>query len=177
MTPESELADMYRALHAQGVFLGLTWRLHLKTARKFFSCTALPVLDYGCGPRGGLAEALGDLVIPYDPFIPEFSADPWSRKPGGVFSSDVLEHMPVRQVDDLLEKICDTPSVRRVLAVVSVRPANKTIPNGVNMHLTVCPPEWWEGLFDDGLGRRFNREWVRFDSHRKDVTLAYSAGS
>lgn len=170
---ESLLPTLYRDMHADGAFHGRGWESHRSLISEFFVPGTRPILDFGCGPLGGLSADLGDEAIPYDPYLKKFSADPWVLLPRGVFSCDVLEHLTVPMLRDFAERVLTTPTVRRVLLVVSTRAANKVMPNGMNAHLTVHPPDWWIGFFAATIGRRFTLDRCHADCVGSDCTLAY----
>ena len=101
------------------------------------------ILDFGCGPLGGLVEKLGTgSVISYDPYVPKVATPPWNRNFDVLFSSDVLEHLTLQDVRAFAK------NVRRsrpqfVFLNISTRRADKTFSNGRNVHLTVHPMNWW----------------------------------
>ena len=135
----------YLRLHQQGVFVGKTYLRYLDLFERYVTPLAgRRVLDYGCGPCGGLANELGEQVIPYDPYVSEFQDDPWDKSFQVVFSSDVLEHLYVAQIHEFLQKV-KAKNPEHVFLSVSLRAANKTLDNGVNVHLTVEPAAWWLG--------------------------------
>lgn len=170
---EARLPGMYRTLHAAGAFPGVMWRHHRAALAEFLTADAFPVLDFGCGPRGGLAEEYGDRAIPYDPHVPRYAGDPWDRSPGGLCSFDVLEHLTLGQLCAFGEQVYRTRSIRRVFLAVSVREARRLLPDGTNAHLTVRPLVWWRGFLDCALGRRFAVERFKYDKERRDFVITY----
>ena len=66
---------------------------------------------------------------------------PAGRQFDMVICSDVLEHVPEDEVDQLIERLFGYG--RRGLASVCCRLAKKTFADGTNMHVTVQPYEWW----------------------------------
>lgn len=174
---ERILPTLYRDMHAQGAFHGEVWKHHLPVIREFFSESVRPVLDFGCGPRGGLAEEFGSGAISYDPYVRAYAASPWGRKPAGVFSCDVLEHMTLSQLRLFVRDICRTKTIQRVLLVLSNRAANKVMPNGMNAHITVRHPLWWSGFFEFGLGSEFTAIRATADLIRQDCVFAFVRNS
>jgi len=88
------LAPMYREMHKQNKFKGVTWQLKFSDFNNAVpSLRAKTILDFGCGPLGGVAQKLGERVISYDPYVEEFSSEPWGKDFSVIHSSDVLEHM------------------------------------------------------------------------------------
>jgi hypothetical protein len=158
----------------QLAFKGDTWRAHLAQLQQ-----AVPdlehrtILDFGCGPKAGLAAVYPGRVIPYDPYVEQFATPPWNQAIDVVFSSDVLEHMPLQQIRGFLAKVRDmAPSF--VFLVASTRHAQKLLPNGSNAHLTVKPPDWWLNLVARSLGHQYSLRMATADLLRQDVTLCFA---
>lgn len=65
----------------------------------------------------------------------------------GVFSTDMLEHIEREDVpmilDDMLGFISPDPRPTFAFFSVSCIPADKFLPDGRNVHVTMEPPEWW----------------------------------
>jgi 2-polyprenyl-3-methyl-5-hydroxy-6-metoxy-1,4-benzoquinol methylase len=118
-------------MHAKGLFPGVTWR------NVFDSFTAAildldrrTILDFGCGPRGGLAEQFGaDRVVSYDPYVEAYSASPWHRPFDVVFSSDVLEHLPEQDIEAFAAHVLRSRPQFMFLNI-STREAHKTFSTG-----------------------------------------------
>ncbi len=103
---------------------------------------ARSVLDYGCG-QSDLGRFLDqDYVefVRYDPSIPEIATLP-DRKFDLVMNTDVLEHIPESDVDDVIASIAGCS--QRVFFNISCRPAKVLLPDGQNAHLTILSPEQW----------------------------------
>ncbi len=173
------LPILYKDMHAAGVFLGDTWKSHSKTFLKFLGGdipSNAPVIDFGCGPTGGLAAGFNDLVIPHDPYVKKYSTSPFGMGARTLFSCDVLEHMTQEQLNELVDNIIGPrlhAPIQKVFLVISTRAANKTMPNGMNVHLTVQSPDWWKGYFDYTLGRTFTCTWAKSDMLKSEVVLGY----
>jgi len=60
----------------------------------------------------------------------------------GVISTDVMEHIPEEEIDEVLDLIF-SKARRFVYIGVFCGPALKLLPNGDNAHCTIKPPEWW----------------------------------
>ena len=106
-------------------------------------CTSL--LDYGCGQSNTatlLAPLLGITdVAQYDPAVVGRDTKP-TRDFHTVTCTDVLEHIPEDELDDMLIDVwgyCE-----EAIFVVALRLAGEVLPNGDNAHCTVHPKEWWE---------------------------------
>jgi hypothetical protein len=165
---------LYQAMHEVNAFQGDTWRAHLCQLREAIpDISRRTILDYGCGPKGGLTREFGTTVIPYDPYVPQFSTPPWDKSFDTVFSSDVLEHMSQAQINDFLRQV-KTASPFSVFLVASTRKAQKLLPNGANAHLTVKPAMWWLGRVQQTLGHAYTPTLATADLIRDDVTLCFS---
>ena len=108
---------------------------------------AVTLLDYGCGqgepydkyrvhdwwgvPRPAL----------YDPAVARYAARPEGSF-DGVICTDVLEHVPEAEIDGVL---AEAFGHARKFAFFSIccRPAGRCLPNGMNCHVTLREPDWW----------------------------------
>lgn len=111
------------------------------------------LLDYGCG-KGmqyefkRIHEGWGvPMPYMYDPYY-----GPHSKKPecsfDGVICTDVMEHVPTRDVRDVLRDIGDYAE-KFIFLSISTKKAKKFLPDGQNAHVTVKPSEWWDRILDD----------------------------
>lgn len=168
------LPDLYREMHAKQLFVGLTWRISYGLL-----CASIPdiksykIVDFGCGPRGGLLEELGaGQVISYDPYVKRFSTPPWNQKFDVLFSSDVLEHLPLAAIESFADNVaCCAP--KYIFLNISTRSADKTFSNGANVHLTVQPTHWWMELLNKKWQPYYRCALLR-DSH-DECTLLFQA--
>jgi len=110
------------------------------------------VLDYGCG--GGfqyshpyeIHKTWGvDVPTLYDPAFPSHDDLPKGTF-DAVLASDVLEHIPLEEVAELVSRLFNY-SEKFVWASVCCRLAKKTFEDGVNMHVTIQPFWWWQAKF------------------------------
>jgi len=160
---EEDLPGLYREMHAKRLFPGITWRGVLDLfASVVPGLERRTVLDFGCGPRGGLAEHLGaDRVVSYDPYVEAYSASPWDRPFDVVFSSDVLEHLPQADIRAFAAQVRQS-SPEYIFLNISTREAHKTFSNGANVHVTVKPTAWWRATlgvhWDDDYACRVLRD-------------------
>ncbi len=135
--------ELNRELHAGNLAFGVygkRWATLVTKLREQFECET--VLDYGCG-QGGLGHALGnpDWFFEYDPAIAGKDTPP--ARADIVICTDVLEHVEPELLDNVLADLRE--KIRKVAVFnISTRPANKTLPDGRNAHLTVEPAPWWE---------------------------------
>lgn len=148
--PTALISDEYRALqtemhlHPRGYGgKGARWADTVQwVARRF---DAHSVLDYGCG-QGTLARALegrGMVCREYDPAIAGKDALPAFADV--VVCTDVLEHIEPEKLPTVLKHI-DGLARKAIFLVVSLRDANKLLPDGRNAHLIVKPAAWWEAI-------------------------------
>lgn len=106
---------------------------------------ATTVLDYGCG-KGVLSARLSSslpqvIFYEYDPGI-KGKEEPPTFPCGVVACTDVMEHVEPQFVEPVLAHIRSL-TAKRVLFVISLRPAKALLPDGSNAHLTLQPAEWW----------------------------------
>jgi hypothetical protein len=143
MLISDEYKQANRALHeAQPEYGNMAGHLGESIARLCQNNGIGSVLDYGCG-KGTLApvlKAIGLDVAEYDPAIPGKDGEPC--KAGLVVCVDVMEHVEPNCVDDVLQHIA---GLAKSLAyfMIDNGPANKTLPDGRNAHLTVKDQAWW----------------------------------
>jgi hypothetical protein len=103
------------------------------------------VLDYGCG-QGSLVRALKALPImgvrfaEYDPAIPGKDGEPGFADL--VVCTDVLEHVEPDKLDAVLAHL-KLLARRLVFAVIALRDATRTLPDGRNAHLIIETADWW----------------------------------
>jgi hypothetical protein len=127
---------------------GKRWADVVVWVAKYFDCRS--VLDYGCG-EGSLRAWLPDKALylgcrEYDPAIAGKDGPPAFADL--VVCTDVLEHIEPDRIGKVLEHI-HSLARKAIFLVVSLRDANKTLPDGRNAHLLVRPPAWWEAKIDE----------------------------
>lgn len=159
----SSLVPLYREMAAGGgAFRGLSILQHkaeiIALVRKHKAKT---LLDYGCGAGEAwrephrLHKELGlrwfDVQL-HDPAFKHHDEPPHGRV-DGVLCSDVLEHVPEDELDELVGTLYRHARLF-IWASVCCRPAKKLFPDGVtNLHVTLHPLEWWRELFDKHGGK------------------------
>ena len=98
------------------------------------------VLDYGCGKQA-LKKALPDVeIVGYDPFIPGLDKEPEAADI--VVCADVMEHVEVEYVRGVLDHI-QSLTKKVAVFIIQCAPAQKTLPDGRNAHITLMPHDWW----------------------------------
>jgi hypothetical protein len=100
------------------------------------------ILDYGCGKAKH--HPLEWNATKYDPAVPEYQNKP-TDKFDLVISTDVLEHIPVDNLKDIIDEIFNY-SKKWVFLSVCCRKANAILPNGYNAHATIESAKWWREL-------------------------------
>jgi len=104
------------------------------------------LLDYGSG-RGRLAIGLRknppkrDVAVEmYDPAVPEFAGAPDPAEL--VVCIDVLEHIEPELLENVLDDL-ERLATAYVFLTIHTGPAQKTLSDGRNAHLTQQPAAWW----------------------------------
>ena len=139
----SEYLEAQRTLHAAPRGYGGKGARWAETAREIATrYGAQSVLDYGCG-QGTLAASLRSHFVTreYDPAIAGKDGPPSFADL--VVCTDVLEHVEPDKLPAVLTHLRQLAR-RAALLVVSIRPANKILPDGRNAHLIIRPRAWWQ---------------------------------
>ena len=143
-----EYVALNATLHRTNAAYGVGGAKHAETVLNLAeSIKARSVLDYGCG-KSELAKALPFGICEYDPAIPGKQDSP--RPADLVTCTDVLEHIEPDMLNDVLNDLR-----RCVLKVgyftIHTGPAQKTLPDGRNTHLSQHPRSWWEQKLSKGF--------------------------
>ena len=110
------------------------------------------LLDFGCGAGQqykdpvNLHKELGIMPALYDPGVDAYEKLPWGTF-DGVYSIDVMEHIPKDELSDALEIIFYKANKFVLLAICSA-PAFALLPNGENAHCTVEPISFWKDIVE-----------------------------
>jgi 2-polyprenyl-3-methyl-5-hydroxy-6-metoxy-1,4-benzoquinol methylase len=109
---------------------------------------AKSLLDYGCGKgfqytQKHLHKTYFNSIMPtlYDPAVPAHDVIPEGTF-DGVISTDVMEHIPEYQLDEIFKEIYSKADKFVYLGICTI-PAIVVLPNGENAHCTVKPIDWW----------------------------------
>lgn len=149
-TVDTRLLAYYQdAIKEGSQFFGVGVVQYAKPIRKLIQRTdSKTLLDYGCGlghayTKQGLHKSWG-VAMPtlYDPAVEKYSVKPAGTF-DGVICSDVLEHVPEKLVDALIQELFQYGD-KFVWASVCCRPAKKLFPDGKNLHVTIRPFAWWQ---------------------------------
>lgn len=143
------LVEQYARLHRDTHYQKHGWSRFAPLADlAVLELNAKTVLDYGCG--GGvllrhLAQLPGVSVYGYDPAVPEYATMP-IKNADIVLCTDVMEHIPECDVNDVLSDIREI-SKFAFFNIALVPPRNKACPNlpdGSPLHCTLRSAEWWQ---------------------------------
>lgn len=142
--------EQYEIMHRRGkVYHGACLKDHAKEIGNLIKDTdSKSLLDYGSGKGTQYfkyrihKEHFYDIMPTlYDIGIQQFSDLP-NGKFDGVFSTDVMEHIPEEELDDVFSYIYKTATKFVYLAICTI-PAPDLLPNGEQAHVTLKPIEWW----------------------------------
>lgn len=146
-----DLSHIYNHLYSNNY--GVSGRF--KFVEKYLNKYGKPgrrVLDVGCG-LGRYVKRLTDLgyaaigVDIIDPELTEIQSQYVQIKgydycsADYITSTDVLEHLPPKEVPLMLKAMCENCSY--AFLTISHSKAHHKGPNGEQLHLTIEPPEWW----------------------------------
>ncbi len=145
-------------LHASSAYgsRGFNWGYLIAGIAKIERCAS--VLDYGCG-KGTLGRTLRGAGIDardYDPAVVAFSERP--KRADLVVSVDVLEHLELECVDEVLEDLRSLTG-KVLFVAISTRPAKRWLTDGRNSHLIVQEGDWWRPRLER-CGFTVRRVWL-----------------
>jgi len=107
------------------------------------------ILDYGCG-QSNMSELFNShfkcKTYKYDPGIEEYSIIKKNIKYDLILNCDVMEHIPVDEVDIVLKEISQLSS--NVFFNIYLTEAKTILPDGTNAHCTVMPISWWKNKLE-----------------------------
>ncbi len=144
-----EYIKQYEILHAEKTEYGMSSIKYVPEISLVITyLKPKTVLDYGCGKSflvNKLSELHKDIIFyRYDPAIEEINTltlDHYDL----IINTDVLEHIPEKYFDEVLEKIASISD--NAFFVLHHTLANQILPNGENAHCTVRPPHWYYKKF------------------------------
>ena len=166
------LIDMYSELHvngdlrnevdAQKMYSGKSIVPWISTIKELIASTdSHTLLDYGSGKglqyQNLLLEEKNRLrhkglhdywkvseIYCYDPAYPPYQKFP-QKQYDAVISTDVLEHCYQEDVKWIVDEIFSLAG-RFVFINIACYQANKSLPNGDNVHCIIRPAGWWDEL-------------------------------
>jgi hypothetical protein len=141
-SPSSDLIEQYKTIHSQSQY-GRSAKTHRAAIQAcIVELQPQSILEYGCG-RSRLCDDLDydtASFTRFDPAIPGIDVLNASEAEF-VINTDVLEHIPESELDDLLARIAALGD--KVFFNICTRLASEVLPNGENAHCTVLPAEEW----------------------------------
>lgn len=144
--------EQYRQLHAATRYGRSSEKLLPQLLPEVLELRPKTILDYGCG-QSRLVEMLkyDDRVrtFRYDPAIAEIAQLP-VQTADLVVNTDVMEHIPTSDVDDVLRDISRIS--QHALFNIATAPAGRVLFNGENAHCTVQPAAWWGQVLSRHFG-------------------------
>lgn len=157
----SQTVEQYEKLHF-GAYGASAYLYFDQIAKEVLRLEPKSVLDFGCGRSDLVAHFWKDgrrKIAKYDPAIPQ-----WKMLPDGRFDvvlcTDVMEHIPMADVEQVLEQI--RSKSRNALFTISMKPARAKLPDGRNAHVTLLnAEEWmrWIGSIFDRSVKRIPTQW------------------
>ena len=148
------LIPVYIKMHERGLFPGYSIRQYLGQITEIVMASgAKTLLDYGAGGGKQYTEECYHVlwnIMPtlYDPAVREFSKRP-NGQFDGVICTDVLEHVPITELDAVIADLVDYSRLWCFVSVCCRRAKpNKNLPDGRNAHVTVRPQKWWHEKMD-----------------------------
>ena len=154
-----ELIDAYKLMHKdERTFMGISLIPLTYIIKSIFEENKVKsFLDYGCGKglqytRWKHHKDLGVMPTLYDPAVPEHDHLP-DVTFHGVYSTDVMEHIPKEQLPETFENIFNRAE-RFVFLAICTQPAIAILPNGENAHCTVEPIGFWKTMVEKYAPKR-----------------------
>jgi hypothetical protein len=98
------------------------------------------ILDYGCGQSMLIDKLPVKKKYRYDPAIKEYEILTTQRI-DLVICIDVLEHIPEREIENILLDIKSISS--KVIFDIGIKSATHKLPNGTNAHCLIKSIKWW----------------------------------
>ena len=140
----------YIKLHNDNKSFGSTGEHYLKEVCLFIDfLKPKVVLNYGCG-KCSLINKLKEIYpsiqfYGYDPAIENKNILP-VNKADFVINTDVLEHIPVSDVENTIKEI--SLISKNCYFYLNHAPAMHILPNGENAHCTIKPASWYYNIMD-----------------------------
>tara|TARA_B100000780_G_scaffold273197_1_gene236436 strand:+ start:701 stop:1252 length:552 start_codon:yes stop_codon:yes gene_type:complete len=125
------------------------------------------VLDFGCG-KGKPFTQLQDAITVHN-YDPVTSPIPLPNDADLVYSSDVLEHIEVDQLDQVIDKLYNIAS-KYQYHLIACHPAKKRLSDGRNAHLIIEKPEWWKAILEK-KNKELGWEMISEESTDRMVSL------
>ena len=136
-----EYLEELKLLHSKKTFgKGKTIPKYLKEL--FQTQVISSMLDFGCGKGQPFTSLNSDTFKVYN-YDPVTSPIELPSEVDLVYSSDVLEHIELDQLDTALLNLFNIGQ-KYQYHLIACHPAKKTLSDGRNAHLIIESPEWWK---------------------------------
>ena len=136
--------EQYKQIHKRKVY-GTSGERLVSDLSELIPADADSILDYGAGQSqtGFMLRKTTGIrdVIAYDPAVEGRDVKP-ERNFDVVVCTDVLEHVPEEELNEVLTDIWGYADMRAIF-VIAFGPAGEILPNGENAHCTVHDKDWW----------------------------------
>lgn len=149
---EIDYKKEYELLHSKGYFRGYSVLRYKEEIKNIVNTTkSSTILDYGSG-KGWQYSIIkmnkfwNVSVDCYDPYVEYFSILS-DKTYDGVICTDVLEHIPEDKLNETLS-IIFSKATKFVFFSIFIEKAKKKFSNGINIHVTVKPAEFWTNLIN-----------------------------
>ena len=163
--------NVYKKLHLEGTKFDSPENTFDGKSLKFFfnpikqiidSSNSKSLIDFGCGKAKHYNEEviinntqyknitsywkINDYFL-YDPGVKIFSKYP-TNKADGVICVDVVEHIPEQDVINFIEELFRLAN-KFVFIVIACYPAEKQLPDGRNVHLSIKEVDEWKKIISE----------------------------
>ena len=145
---------------AKDIFDGKSLEYFFESIKKIIDLTkSKSLIDFGCGKAKFYLNKIlineieyknvieywniQDYCL-YDPGVNKFSTYP-NKKMDGVICIDVVEHIPSEDVINFIEDIFKLAK-KFIFIVIACYLANKRLPDGRNVHLSIKNPKEWKEI-------------------------------
>lgn len=169
---------LYAQMHAERYYGGSATELHLEDAAKIVrTLTPTSIVDIGCGRSDLAAHFWRDgkrRIARLDPAIAQFQQVPEGRF-DLAFCLDVLEHVPMAAVDQVLAQVKALADV--CFFTISTKLARARLPDGRNAHVTLLSRGEWTRWLTDHFGHvqelpsKWEHELLIVAGHTKELRL------
>lgn len=152
--------SQYHDMHAKAY--GTSAHLYFDAiAKEVLELNPRSILDFGCGRSDLVAHFWKDgarRIAMYDPAIPRFKEMP-EEKFELVICTDVMEHIPMAEVDRILGQVKEKSS--SAIFTISMKPARAKLPDGRNAHVTLLNADEWTRWVTSvfGAATRIPTQW------------------
>ena len=189
-----ELTNFYKSLHSgkitnedpNKIYNGISTMVFAKIIKKIIKKNKIKyLLDYGSGKgdRYFFKSSFGNEEYPplkdywgvkttlFDPGVPY--PKPKNKKYEMVISIDVLEHIPLQDLNWVIEEIFNF-SEKIVFLNVACFPAKRLLSDGSNAHVSLFHPLWWCG-FLTSIASKFDKKCFLVCTSIEKKELKYSS--